>query len=273
VIMNDSPQRSWIRRHRILVSVLAGVAVLAAAVVFAVTVIFDNTRTPIPVAEALDNFRGEGSENVDGDSEVDGTGLLASGVYSYVTVGQESVKTFLSTTRDYPEESAITVTPAGCGVRMEWTPLRERTEFIEVCRVNGGIALIRYGGVHEFFGLRDEYFVDCPEGTWLVPPMGMTDMKPVTCKGGDMRHDRTSTVVGTRLVTVDGVEVEGTEVATEIITSGAINGKTITTKVIGENGALLFWGDEVDGFSKSAVGDVNYTESFTITIASLLPAR
>jgi hypothetical protein len=271
--MNDSQQRSWIRRHRILVSALAGVAVLVAAVVFAVTVIFDNTRTPIPVAEAIDNFRGEASENADGDSESDGTDLLANGVYSYDTVGRESVQTFLSTSRDYPEESAITVTPAGCGVRMEWAPLRERTEFIEVCRVDGGIALIRYGGVHEFFGMRDEYFVDCPEDTWLLPPAGMTDMKPVTCTGGDMRHDRTSTVVGTRLITVDGVEVEGIEVLTEIITSGAINGKTTTTKVIGENGILLFWGDEVDGFSKSAVGDVNYTESFTISIKSLLPSR
>jgi len=264
-MVNQSETR-WIKRHRVLVSISSIVVVLIAAGVFAFTVVFENSTIPVSISEAIDRFRGN-------DTDSDKDDLLETGVYTYTTVGQESVKTFLSASRDYPSDSTITVTAVGCGVRLEWTPLRERNEFMEVCRIDGGIALIRYGGAHEFFGMRDEYFVDCPEGTWLVPPSSVTQLSPVSCAGGNLGHDRISTMSGTRTITIDGEQVEGMEIVTTISTTGAMNGTITTTKVISADGKVLSWSDEVDGLLPSPVGDVEYKESFTLTLASLVPSR
>lgn len=261
----------WIRRHRLAVGLLSGGVVVAVAGVIGAGLLFGTTTIPISVSEAIDRFRGKDSASADAG---EGTASLPEpGVYSYGTTGRESVVTFLSAARDYPVESTITVTRTDCGVRMEWTPLRERTEFMEVCPVEGGVALVRYGGAHEFFGMRDEYSLDCPAGAWLVPPSGTTDVEPVTCAGGNLQHVRSTTMLGPRSVLIGGVEVEGVRVITEIATSGAMNGTITTTKVIGPGGLILSWGDEVDGLLPSPVGDVTYKESFTLSLSSLTPAR
>jgi hypothetical protein len=260
-------QHSWMRRFRIPLIVTACVVLLGAAGLIVFSLVFQDTTTPIPVADAIDNFDGSVTDGETPDV------LPEVGVYTYVTEGRESIKTLLTSKHEYPSESALTVTKAGCGVRMEWTPLEERSEFLEVCRVDGGLALMRYGGVHEFFGQRDERFVTCPERTWLIPPPGDTTVLAAKCEGKEMTHTRTTVVVGVSSVVVDGTEVVGTEVRTEIITSGESTGTTTSTMIFADNGLLLYWNDVVVGFSDSIIGKAEYNEQFLLTLTALVPSR
>jgi len=265
--MSETPRRGRIRRFRIPL-IIAGSLVGAVLVAFlVVSIVFDDSTTPIPVAEAVDNFDG-----VDGDSGSSAM-LPETGVYSYATEGRESIKTLLTSTHDYPVESAITVTQADCGVRMEWTPLKERSEFLEICRSDGGLVLVRYGGVHEFFGQRDDRFVTCPDRTWLIPPAGVDLVPGIRCEGEAMAHTRTTTIVGPATVTIEGTQVQGTEIRTEIVTSGESTGTTTSTMIIGDTGLLLQWQEVVVGFSDSIIGKAEYNEQFVLTLSSLTPAR
>jgi hypothetical protein len=231
--------------------------------VFAYSTVFGNSTTTISFREAFEEFatQQDSEANVgEGDER-----LPQVGVYRYSTTGSETIKSIVSASHDYPAESAVTITRSGCGVKMEWAPLRERSEYLEICRIDGRLALTNYGGAHEFFGLRNEHSVTCPNQTWIIPAAGEVNNK-VTCEGGDLVHDRTTTSVNATEVFIDGKKIDGFVVETKFVAEGTFNGTTIRTMTFDEDGMLLSWSDVVDGFSKTPIGDADYTEEFSLTL-------
>lgn len=227
---------------------------------------FRNTTTPVSISDLIEGF-----------DEIAGTtlaveGLAEPGVYEYTTSGSERIDVLTKPERTYPPASAVIVRPQGCGMRVEWRPVEERVEWWEMCVVDGGIALSRYGGVHEFFGTRDERTVECSGGTWLLPPADAEPVTVSTCTGGAMVHERTVTVVGPATVDVGGERVRGIEVRIDIITSGNATGKGTTTLVLSPRGMPLSWAEDSIGRSASPIGDVTQTETFRLTQVSLRPA-
>ena len=246
------------------VLVLGGLSVLVAGSVFVYSTVFGNSATSISFREAFEEFSAQqdSEANVgDGDER-----LPQVGVYRYSITGSETIESIVSASHDYPAESAVTVTRSGCGVKIEWAPLRERSEYLEVCRIDGRLVLTNYGGAHEFFGMRNEHSVTCPDQTWLIPAAAEVGNNKVTCEGGDLVHDRTTTSVKATDVVIDGKRIDGFVVETEFVAEGTFNGTTIRTMTFDEDGMLLSWSDVVDGFSKTPIGDADYTEEFSLTL-------
>jgi len=243
---------------------LGGLLVLVAGSVFAYSTVFGNSTTSISFREAFEEFAAQqiSEANVDSGDER----LPQVGVYRYSTTGSETIKSIVSASHDYPDESALTITRSGCGVKMEWAPLRERSEYLEVCRIDGRLVLTNYGGAHEFFGLRNEHSVTCPNQTWLIPVTGEVNNNKVVCEGADLVHDRTTSSVKTTEVFIAGKKIDGFVVETKLVATGTFNGTTIRTMTFDEDGMLLSWSDVVDGFSKTPIGDADYTENFSLTL-------
>ena len=197
--------------------------------------------------------------------------LVAPGVYRYLTSGSEGIDVLTKPEHHYPTESAVTVTATACGVRIEWKPLAERREWFELCRTDGGLRLVSYGGFHTFFDQPDERSLTCPDNAWLVPPTGVVADPSVTCTGSGLVDVRATTVAGADVVNVDGSDVPVTVVHVAVTTTGATTGDATRELWLAANGLPLVWRDEGTGASGSAVGIVHYHEHMALRAASLQP--
>lgn len=245
--------------------------------------IFSDSTTVVDVAEAVDNYRQSTTSSISEptidtsasvSSESGSTlaraieGLPRPGVYVYTGTGKEGIDVMSNPSHDYPAESAVTVLPSGCGVKIEWKPLAERYEWFELCRVDGGLAITKYGGFHEFLSARDTRELTCPDKTWLLAPEGAAPT-PTTCEGSGITDVRTTKIVGKKTVSVGGVDVDGTEIRTDFVTSGATSGTSSRVFVITDDGLPLSWSDNVIGKTESFIGTVTYTENMTLQLSSL----
>jgi PKD repeat protein len=247
-----------------LVVAIMGLVVLVGGSLFVYSTVFGNSTTTISYREAFEEFASQ--QDAGANAGQDDDRLPQVGVYRYSTTGSESIKSIVSASHDYPAESAVTITRSGCGVKMEWAPLRERSEFLEICRIDDRLVLTNYGGAHEFFGLRNEHSVTCPSQTWLIPDAEDLDNNKVVCEGSGLVHNRNTTSVKATEVFIDGKRIDGFVVVTEFVATGTFNGTTIRTMTFDEDGMLLSWSDVVDGFSKTPIGDADYTEEFSLTL-------
>lgn len=259
--MNDTPSPSRIRRPRAALTIV-GVLVLIGGAVIGYAAFFGNSTTSISYQEAFAEFAAE--QGSDAEENIDG--LPVSGVYRYTTTGGESTKLLAGASREYPAESTITITRSGCGVRMEWTPVRERSEYFDVCRVDDRLVLKGYGGAHEFFGMRNEHAVTCPDRTWLIPAIENGDAANAACEGGNLAHNRTTTSMKAVEVLIGDEKVDGYIVETKFVAEGSFNGTTLRTMTFDEDGVLLSWADVVTGSSPTPVGDAVYDEKFSLTL-------
>jgi hypothetical protein len=259
--MNDAPSTSRTARPRTILKIV-GVLILIGGSVLGYYAFFGNSTTTISYQDAFKEFAAEQGS----DTDVVDDGLPVSGVYRYTTTGGESTKLLAGASRDYPAESVITVTRSGCGVRMDWTPVRERSEYLEVCRTDGRLVLKSYGGAHEFFGMRNEHAVTCSDQTWLIPATENGDSASAVCEGGGLTHNRTTTSVRASEVLIGEEKVDGFIVETKFVAEGTFNGTTLRTKTFDEDGVLLSWTDVVSGFSPTPVGNADYEENFSLTL-------
>ena len=241
---------------------IIGVLVLVGGTVVGYLAFFGNSTTTISYSEAFKQFATEQGT----DATPTDDGLPEPGVYRYRTTGGESTNLLTSASRDYPSESVITVTRSGCGVRMEWTPVRERSEYLEVCRVDDRLVLKSYGGAHEFFGMRNEHGVTCADQTWLIPDIEKGDSASTQCQGGGLTHNRSTTSVKTTEVLIGEEKVDGFIVETKFVAEGSFNGTTVRTMTFDEDGVLLSWIDVVEGSSPTPVGNAAYEENFSLTL-------
>lgn len=228
---------------------------------------FRTTTTPVSIADLIDGF-----DDVAGDI-LAVEGLPDPGVYVYATSGSEKIDALTAPERRYPDESALVVTASGCGVRVEWRPVEERVEWWELCAADGGVALVRYGGVHEFFGTRDERTLECPVGTWLLPPRDVAPVTVVRCDGAGMTHVRTLEVTGTVMQDIGGIPTTGIEVSVGIVTSGTATGEGVTRLVLSPRGLPLLWEEDSTGRSDTPIGLVTQRETFRLALESLEPLR
>lgn len=228
---------------------------------------FGTTTTPVSIADLIEGFD-EIAGNV---LEVEG--LADPGVYVYSTSGSERIDALTAPERRYPAESAIVVTASGCGVRVEWRPVEERVEWWELCAIEGGVALARYGGVHEFFGTRDERSLECPTGTWLLPPRDAVPVTVAMCEGSGMTHERTLQVAGPATLDIDGVATTGIEVRIVTVTAGTAVGQGVARLVLTPRGLPLLWEEDSTGRSDTAIGTVTQVERFRLVLESLVPRR
>lgn len=227
-----------------------------------------DTSTTVEVDAAVEQFAdlfGGGFTGIDG--------LPQPGVYRYVTTGSEGIDILSKPRHDYPTESAIVISPSQCGVRVEWMPLEERSEWWEMCLADGGIEITRYGGMHEFFGNRDERTLTCERTHWLVPAPEEPVSAYFRCTGTRLVHEWSWEVLGRTTMTVDGEDVDGVRVRARIVTGGEATGTTVREMVLSETGLPLLWEETTDGASDSPLGAVNHDERFTLMLASLVPER
>ena len=259
--MNDSPSTSKSTRKRTVFTIV-GVLILIGGSVLGYQAVFGNSTTTISYKDAFEQFAAEQGSDVD----VIDDGLPVPGVYRYLTTGGESTKLLTVASRDYPAESVITITRSGCGVRMEWTPVRERSEYLEVCRTDDRLVLTGYGGAHEFFGMRNEHAVTCSDQTWLIPATENGDSASAVCAGGNLTHNRTTASVKAAEVFIGEETVDGFVVEIKIVAEGSFNGTTLRTMTFDEDGVLLSWTDVVSGFSPTPVGNADYEENFSLTL-------
>ncbi len=241
---------------------IVGLLILIGGSVLGYTAFFGNSTTTISYKEAFEQFAAEQGSDV----EVKDDGLPVPGVYRYSTTGGDSTKLLTGASHDYPAESVITITRSGCGVRMEWTPVRERSEYFDVCREDNRLVLKGYGGAHEFFGMQDKHAVTCADKTWLIPAVEDGDNASAVCEGGNLKHNRTTTSVKAAEVLIGEEKVDGFIVETKFVAEGSFNGTTLRTMTFDEDGVLLSWTDAVTGFSPTPVGNADYKENFSLTL-------
>lgn len=193
------------------------------------------------------------------------------GVYTYAARGREGVDALGGTTHEYPAETAVTVEPFGCGVRVEWTPFAQRVEAWTMCVRDGGIAVVDYASDHEFFNTADHTELTCDPPNWIVPPPGITDGLTTTCTGSGLVEQREVSIVGPSAVVVGGVTVDGVELEIAVTTTGTTNGTSTRHLTIDGRGLPLVWSDTVANTTGTPVGDVHYSETFALTLTSLEP--
>lgn len=229
---------------------------------------WSDSSTAVDVDEAVEQFGdlfGDGFDGIEG--------LPEPGVYRYATAGEEGIDILSKPRHVYPAESAILVTRAGCGVRVEWMPLEERREWWQMCLADGGIEIVVYGGMHEFFGNRDERTLTCDSTQWLVPPPEESLTAYHRCTGTRLVHEWSWEVLGRTTVTVGGDDVDGIRVRSRIVTGGDATGTTVRELILSSSGLPLYWDEETAGASDSPLGSVNHDEAFTLRLVSLAPER
>ncbi len=259
----------------------AGLVIVAVVAVLVYRRYHDDVR-PVTIDQAIDDYDQSTAApataaTVASEAPAPSSTSLATielptpGVYRYAATGHEGVDALGGVQHDYPAETAVVVTPEGCGVRVSWTPFEERTEGWDVCLRDGGIAIVGYTSTHEFFGTPDVKHLSCPDA-WLLAPATEVDATS-TCNGDGLTEQRTTTVIGPTTVMIDGVEVDAIDLTVAVVTSGSTNGSTTRHLVLhARTGIPLQWTDTVGNTTSTAIGDVHYTETFTLTATSLTPA-
>jgi hypothetical protein len=145
------------------VAAIGLVAIVASGAFVVISELFEDTTTPIEVAEVVDDFR------EDGGSTAAAEALPVAGVYRYATEGGEEVDALGGTRHDYPLETTITVTPTDCGVRFRWDALEERYEVWELCGTGGALSIVEYTSFHRFFGQPDRQHYACAVAGEVLP--------------------------------------------------------------------------------------------------------
>lgn len=195
------------------------------------------------------------------------------GVYRYGSSGFEEIDALSGARHDYPAETTITVSVAGCGVRLRWDVLRERREEWSICGTPEGIVLqpdaVQY---HEFFQQGEEEAVTCTSNVLLVPAdptaMPTTDQ---SCRISDDPWRPRWEVRERSTRTVDGVEITVTHVRMIIDDDDEFWEHTTIDWMLAQDGLPIEVTAVKESNSPSPIGDVVYNEQFHVELLSLDP--
>ena len=249
-----------------LIAGLAGVAVVVAiAIVLArrdTTTVMDaaaarsaavtSTEAPRPTAAAM------------GD---DGEAI----VYVYDTIGYEEIDALAGARHDYPAETFVTVSAAGCGEVLRWQAIEERWVSWEVCD-RERLEVIRVESFHRWFGVDDAQQYDCSPPATYLPPSSGGDTWTFTCTAAERTETTLAEVVGKETLRIGARDVAAVHVRFTSTLSGESTGGTVVDRWFGADGLLLKEVSSTTSASKSAIGTVNYTEEYQITLRSLEPS-
>ena len=253
-------------RLRVILVVLAAIALVAVAAVVVWRVVLRDTATPATIDDALARYRAAAAA---GDTPI------PAGVYVYTTTGSESISALGGTTHEYPPRSTITVTSASCGMELRWDVLTTRSTTWEVCTGGSNGVLQQLAGWterHAFFGQDDATTWRCTGSPWLVDATVAPEAADHACDGGDARQAGTVAVVGEEAVDVGGVAVETVRVRLEAQEEGASRGPLVEERwVERETGLPVRMAYRVRTDNDSVIGDVVFEEAYDLTLLSLEP--
>lgn len=201
--------------------------------------------------------------------------LVEPGVYVYDTVGFESIDALSGVTHEYPTETAITVTGAGCGVLLRWDALEERREEWRLCATPDGVVLqpesLQY---HEFFDQETPETVLCDVPVLAVPVSG-DSFEPVarTCTIEDRPWLPVWEVLEMGVREVDGEPIDVRHVRMTIDDNDDHFEHYVADWWLAPNGLPVELDVVKRSKSPSVVGDVVYDEIIQLQLVSAEPLR
>lgn len=277
------------RRRRVAAAAIVGVLVIVAgAFTFVRRVVLRDTTHGVGTDAALDAFRDQTTTTAPPVSAAPAittpaTGTLppprlpAAGVYTYRTDGWEHVDVLGGSTHKYPALTTLTVTSAGCGARLHWVILKERVEDWELCSSADGVELGRLGlQTHTFFGRGEENPSICDMPALVVPVVPTAwsgEPEPRHCtlrKSEPWNH--TIQRLGPADLMVDGTPVRVVHIRMVIEKAGRWYEHSTIDWWLDDAGLPLQMSSVKESKNDSGViGDVVYTEKFTVSIVSRTP--
>lgn len=235
--------------------ILGGIILVAVAAAMLWFVFLEDTATPITAGDV----RFEGTV---GDQPGD------PGIYLYETSGFEEVDALGGARHDYPAETYFVIEDGPCGPVTRWQALTERWEEWEHCGPD--LAVTTDTSYHEWFSIPDTGVASCSEEA-IFPPPGVTTWTSVCVREGG-RILRTSTLVGTETLVIDGVEVETIHIRTTEVTEGrTVGASTIETWRLPGTPLVVRRQTEESSDTTSRIGDIHYVEQATMQVRSLYP--
>ena len=280
----DGPQkrnrRKLVRRVVIVAAIVFASIVLVVGIGVAVIMLMAReSASPFRFGQALEQYKALQRRDTK-----DPSSLAAPGVYTYTTSGSESASApgLPSSSYSYPHTTTMTVYSSGCGQDWRWQPLDSRYEDLFVCRAPDGALMLRSRSDAEaFYGVTDTRTFACQAGSTWMPARSLKGQTfSGTCTNGGNKNSGgmsiayTGKVAGEGLVDVGGASVKAVHVTLDESFTGDTEG----------TGSASIWIDSSTGFllkesrnetskSKSVVGWVPSSESFTIALDSLSPTR
>jgi hypothetical protein len=255
------------RRH-VLIGVAVGV--VAIALLVAAVILLREPSTPVAETDVVATFQSTTTAADPGLPERE----APVGVYAYATTGFEEIDALTGARHDYPAETFITVTNTACGVRLRWDVLEERHEEKDLCRTEAGWVLASGTDYHEWFSVPEVREDVCDESSLYVPLTAVTPPWTFSCASQDRGSDYRGQVVGRETLVIDGEEADAVHVRLTYEDSGAGSGTaTIDQWWLDGTPLLLQEVASNSSLNSSAIGDVNYVESYEIVLRSLDPVN
>jgi hypothetical protein len=265
------PAVTWINHHRFFLAG-AGVVVLIAAIALGVWFfIFRGTSTPVNLRQALRLYRDEPHSGQIGTA----TDLPSPGVYRYNTSGNEQLS-FAGIERTFPAASAMIVTDKKCATD-KWEPLEQHWEGIVVCPSGHGSYDITSSLTYEeIAGTQTTEVIDCPAGTYLVPPGARPGQHwRSECHASGLNVAASGRVIGNSSVNVGGTTIPAIHTRLMLTFSGSESGDNPTDYWVSPKTGLILAQRETVAVAEKAgpIGSVEYNEKMAMTLSSATPAR
>jgi hypothetical protein len=265
------PALAWFSHHRLL-ALGVGMAALAVAVAAGVWFfILRSPTTPIDLRQALRLYRqAQGSGPVD-----DGSNLTPPGVYRYRTSGAEHLSAG-DITRPFPASTTMIVTDAKC-TNSRWEPFEQHVEGLVACPSPlGGLSITSVPSYEEIAGTQTNTVVECPVGTFLLPPNQVVGERwQTTCHTTGQTVLVTGQVVGRGLLDVGETVVPAVHTRLTLSYSGSDSGSNPNDYWLSASTGLILRQDETVDMSQQAgpLGSVHYDEHMAVELTSIDPMR
>lgn len=172
--------------------------------------------------------------------------------------------------------SNVIVTDANCAT-VRWEPLVQHVETQVECPTGGGaLGIVSMPSSEQIAGITTNMEVDCPPGTYLVPPNATVGERwQTTCHGSGQVVHLTGRVVGFSTVSVGRKTAPSVHTRLAMSFSGAESGTSPADYWVSlTNGMILRQSESVDVQQAAGpLGSVHYTEQMKIALQSLTPVR
>ncbi len=196
------------------------------------------------------------------------------GVYRYATSGHESVSV-PGSGRDFPEETAITITDSDCGVLETWQPFEEHEEHNLVCPDGPNTRLAAFESDIVFYGQTDrEEFTCDPAASFGSADLQSGQRWSFTCSAETTTAESHATLVGHEQLTVADTVVDSVHVRVDTTLTGHEQGNSTNDYWFRTSDTLLIKNTgTIHSRSSGSFGSTDYTETYDLLLTSLTPAR
>lgn len=254
------------RRHRRVLLSLGAAGTLLVAGTGVTYLVLSRPPAPVSVPDVIHHYR---SAHPSPEPVPSGRPPAPRpGVYIYATTGAESISAGIKHT--YPRRTTLTVTEAGCGLRVRWDALAGRWQQWQLCPVNGGWQLASYVDAHKFLYLQDTHRYQCTGEPWTLSSTVVT----FSCDTGTSVLTSTVRVVGQELLTVGAASVPTVHVQVEQAATGASTSSGSADLWLRASSGLPIREVIHDTGSQVVLGSrISYRESATFQLESLRPRR